>query len=69
MSKTTSAQDWRSPGAMTLALLVTTVLSFGLTDPLPLWPATWAYSPSIGTTLLAVTIVAAVASFGRRHAG
>lgn len=69
MTNETSMQNWRSPGAATSALLLAVVVTPGLTEPLPLWPAAWGYVPSVGTAILAFTLLAALISFGGRYGG
>jgi len=67
MTNETSMQNWRSPGAATAALLLAVVVTPGLTDPLPLWPAAWGSTPSVGTAILVLALLAALTSFGGRH--
>lgn len=67
MTKTTSDYEWRSPGAATFMLLITVVLAGGLTEPLPLWPADWGVTPSIGSAAILVALVNALISFSRRY--
>lgn len=67
MTKSITEQDWRSPGAATFMLLIVVVLAGGLTEPLPLWPSQWGYTPSIGSAAIVVALVNALVSFSRRY--
>ncbi|MDQ8027420.1 MAG: hypothetical protein REJ23_01745 [Brevundimonas sp.] len=67
MTKSISEYEWRSPGAATFMLLITVVLAAGLTEPLPLWPEQWGYTPSIGSAAIVVALLNALVSFSRRY--
>ncbi|WP_420471315.1 hypothetical protein [Brevundimonas sp. FT23042] len=66
MTDLTTETHWRSPGAATFNLLMAVIIAPSMTEPLPLWPDAWSYTPSLGAVLLIVALASVLISLGQR---
>lgn len=59
--------DWSATkGETAVFLLLMVVLVSDMPEPIPFWPLSWGQAPSVGTVLLIVAIIVALARFGDR---
>ncbi len=58
--------NWSPSQGEGILLLLMVVIVSDMPEPVPFWPDAFGQAPSVGTVLLIVSVVLALARFGRR---